>query len=337
MIVDLHEDISDYFLTAGATSVTQPFDEDVEGRHVDIPKYRKAGVRLVFGSIFPMVNGLNPRLIADLGGMYKEWSPASVPAAPREIAIEQVKTYYSLEEMYGKHLRMVRTGKDLDGLASKVGILLHLEGCEALSEPEDLRIFYRLGVRSIGLTWNYDNKYASSCRSRKDYGLTGEGEALVKMANRLGVMVDLSHAGTRTCRDVLEFSETPPFVSHADAYSVQKHPRNATDELIRKVGRRRGVIGLTFITSCIGEPADAAKLAEHAMHIARVGGAGTLALGTDYMGIRTTPTGLDDITKLNLLTDALKRKGANKEMAGKMMYSNAMNFVKRFADSWGGW
>src|SRR6058998_2730172 len=80
MIVDLHEDISDYFLTAGATSVIQPFDEDMEGRHVDIPKYRKAGVRLVFGSIFPMVSGLNPRLIADLGGMYKEWSPASVPA-----------------------------------------------------------------------------------------------------------------------------------------------------------------------------------------------------------------------------------------------------------------
>jgi len=221
LIVDLHEDISDYFLMAGATSVTQPFDKDMEGRHVDIPKYRKAGVRLVFGSIFPMVGGLNSRLMAGLSGMYKEWSPASVPAAPREIAIEQVKTYYSLEEMYGKHLRLVRTGKDLDGLTSKVGILLHLEGCEALSEPEDLRIFYRLGVRSIGLTWNYDNKYASSCRSGKDYGLTGEGEALVKMANRLGVMVDLSHAGPRTCRDVLELSETPPFFSHADAYTLQ--------------------------------------------------------------------------------------------------------------------
>src|SRR5437879_4178032 len=199
--------------------------------------------------------------------------------------------------MYGKHLRMVRTGKDLDGLASRVGILLHLEGCEALSEPEDLKIFYRLGVRSIGLTWNYDTKYASSCLSRKDYGLTGEGEALVEMANRLGVMVDLSHAGPRTCRNVLGVSETPPSFSHADAYSVQKHPRNATDELIRKVGRRRGVIGLTFINSCIGEPADASRLAEHAMHIARGGAAGTLALGTHYTRIRTTPTGIDEITK----------------------------------------
>src|SRR5712691_4507529 len=112
MIVDLHEDISDYFLSAGATSVTQPFDKDMKGRHVDIPKYRKAGVRLVFGSIFPMVGGLNPRLIADVGGMYKEWSPASIPAAPREVAVEQVKIYDSLEEMYGKNLRLVRTWKD---------------------------------------------------------------------------------------------------------------------------------------------------------------------------------------------------------------------------------
>src|SRR5207247_7592925 len=102
------------------------------------------------------------------------------------------------------------------------------------SEPEDLRIFYTLGVRSIGLTWNYDNKYASSCLSRKDYGLTGEGEALVKMANRIGVMVDLSHAGQRTCRDVLEFSETPTFVSHAEDYSEQKHHRHAPAEMIKE-------------------------------------------------------------------------------------------------------
>src|SRR5438445_12426871 len=114
MIVDLHEDISDYFLTAGATSVTQPFDEDVEGRHVHIPKYRKAGVRLVFGSIFPTVSGLNPRLIAELGGMYKEWPPASVPAAPTELANDQVKTHYSVEHMYEADPRMVEPVADVD-------------------------------------------------------------------------------------------------------------------------------------------------------------------------------------------------------------------------------
>src|SRR5438445_3515294 len=81
MIVDLHEDISDYFLTAGAASVIQPFDEDMEGRHVDIPKYRQAGVRLVFGSIFPMVSGLNPRLTADLGGCTR--SGLRHPSRPR--------------------------------------------------------------------------------------------------------------------------------------------------------------------------------------------------------------------------------------------------------------
>jgi len=333
MIIDLHEDISHYYLSAGVTISIQPFNVDLPGRHVDIPKYEKAGVRLVLGSIFPMVSNLNRRLTDSLAALYGEWSPSTAAVSPRELAIEQVKIYYALEETYPERIKIVRDERDLEELNGRVGIILHIEGCEALSEPEDLKVFYRLGVRSIGITWNYDNKYASSCLSKKDYGLTGEGEELVKIANRLGVMVDLSHAGRQTCQDVIELSEQPPYISHANAYSVKEHPRNVPDDTIIQVGRRGGVIGLTFITSCIGEPADAEKLSEHASHIARVAGEGVLALGTDYLGIRNTPTGLEDITKIDKLREALARR-LGEGSVHNILYANALRYIRGFAPHW---
>ncbi len=208
MVVDLHEDIGYYYLMSGNADVS-PFGEDIKGRHADIPKYRKVGMKLVLGSIFPLLGSLNRRKIEAMQRMYGSWSPSSALVSPRDVAIELVKIYYTLEEMHPKALKIVRTREDIESLGERAGIVMHIEGCEALGEPEDLRVFFNLGVRSVGLTWNYDNKYAASCLSVKDYGLTGEGEALVAAANKLGVMVDLSHPSPRTSSDTLAFSEAP--------------------------------------------------------------------------------------------------------------------------------
>jgi membrane dipeptidase len=333
VVVDLHEDIGYYFMMGGATEI-RPFGEDVEGRHVDIPKYRKAGVKLVLGSIFPLVGGLNQRRIAEMQRMYGSWAPSSAVASPRDIAIELVKIYYSLEEMYPKALKIVRTSSDLDALGRRTGILLHIEGCEALGEPEDLKVFYNLGVRSIGLTWNYDNKFAASCLSRKDYGLTGEGEDLVRVANRLGMMVDLSHASPKTSSETIELSESPPFFSHSNASAEQSNRRNISDDLIRRTGRRRGIVGLTFIRSCVGKPFTSRRLAEHAKRMIKVGGRSLPALGTDYLGMSSTPTGLEDASKLATLRGALRTAGVSAEDVQGILNDNAFKFIHKHSERW---
>jgi len=333
MVVDLHEDVGYYFLNGGNSDI-EPFDRDVKGRQADIPKYRKVGMRLVLGSIFPLIGTLNRRKIEAMQKMYGTWSSSSAVASPRDVAIELVKIYYALEEMHPKALKIVRTKEDMEALGEKTGIVLHIEGCEALGEPEDLKVFFNLGVRSIGLTWNYDTKYAASCLSSKDYGLTGEGEALVSLANKLGVMVDLSHSSPKTSSDTLEASEAPPFFSHSDALAEQRSRRNVSDDLIRKTGRRGGIVGLTFIRSCIGKPYTPERLADHAKHMFSVGGEKLPALGTDYLGMSDTPVGLEDLSKLGRFRKALRRAGLTTAQTEGVMNDNAYSFVLERSERW---
>jgi len=333
MVVDLHEDIGYYYLMAGQADI-RPFDEDVRGRHADIPKYSKVGMKLVLGSIFPLIGTLNRRKIEAMQRMYGTWSPSSALVSPRDVAIELVKIYYTLEDLYPKALRIVRTRKDIETLGKRTGIVLHIEGCEALGEPEDLRVFFNLGVRSIGLTWNYDNKYAASCLSTKDYGLTGEGEALVEVANRMGVMVDLSHSSPKTSAETLDCSESPPFFSHSNASAEQKSKRNISDALIKKTGRRGGIVGLTFIRSCIGEPYTPERLTDHVRRVIKLGGATLPALGTDYLGMGRTPVGLEDLSKLGRLRRALRGAGLTAKQAEGMLNDNAYGFILKHSEKW---
>jgi len=333
MVVDLHEDIGYYYLMGGATDI-MPFHEDVKGRQADIPKYRKVGMKLVLGSIFPLVGSLNRRKIEAMQKMYGVWSPSSALASPRDIAIELVKIYYTLEELYPKALKIVRTMEDIESLGKATGIVMHIEGCEALGEPEDLRVFYNLGVRSIGLTWNYDNKYAASCLSVKDYGLTGEGEALVASANRLGVMVDLSHSSPKTSSDTLGASESPPFFSHSNSLAVQTSKRNVSDSLIRRAAKRGGIVGLTFIRSCIGSPFTPERLAVHAKHMVELGGESLPALGTDYLGMQTTPVRLEDLSRLARFRKALKAAGVSPTQIEGILNDNAYNFILKHSERW---
>jgi len=332
MVVDLHEDIGYHYMMAGQSDI-QPFDADVKGRHADIPKYRKAGVKLVLGSVYPMIESLNPRLIGKNQKLYGSWSPSAVPASVRDVAMELIKIYYSLEEMYPKALKIVRTKEDLESLGTRTGILLHIEGTEALGEPEDLKLFFQLGVRSVGLTWNYDTKYAASCLSAKDYGLTGEGEALVALANKLGVMVDLSHTSPHTCSDALDVSESSPFFSHSNAVALQESKRNISDALIKRTGKRGGIVGLTFIRSCIGKPYTPERIAEHAKHMIKVGGDGLPALGTDYLGMGSTPEDLPDISKLGRLRSALRAAGLASQ-AEAILNDNAYRLILGHSDRW---
>jgi len=333
MVVDLHEDIGYYYLMGGVAEI-KPFNEDVKGRQADIPKYRKVAMRLILGSIFPLVGSLNLRKIEAMQKMYGVWSPSSAVASPRDVAIELVKIYYALERLYPKSLKIVRTRKDIENLGKATGIVMHIEGCEALGEPEDLRIFYNLGVRSIGLTWNYDNKYAASCLSTKDYGLTGEGEALVAMANRLGVMVDLSHSSPKTSSDTLAVSEAPPFFSHSNSLAVQASERNVSDSLIRRTAKRGGIVGLTLIRSCIGSPFTSEKLAVHAKHMVKLGGETLPALGTDYLGMQTTPVGLEDLSKLGRIRRALKAADVSSIQIEGILNDNAYNFILKHSERW---
>ncbi|MDJ0270853.1 MAG: dipeptidase [Aigarchaeota archaeon] len=339
-IIDLHEDISLYYVSGGYAFKfpLASFEEDLEKRHGDIPKYRRANVKLVFASIAPLVNTLNEYRLQQQTRGYKAQLGALRTRAATLMTLEHIKTYLNLLKMHKEHLKHVKTMGDVQNVmrGEGIGLLIAIEGAEPLEDIEDIELFYNLGVRSLQLTWNFDNKFAASCMSKKDYGLTGDGEELVKLCNELGVIIDLAHASKRTTIEALELSRLPAIVSHANIQSIYSHARNVDDEVLEAVKKNKGVVGITFITPTIGRNYDHKSLADHVMYVYERFGGDIIALGTDYFGLINIPEpyNLEDITKIGNLWSELLSRGMKEADVENIAYRNAMRVIEGNAGRW---
>lgn len=339
-VVDLHEDIAYHYVTGG-DGVTRPlsFDLDVEGRQADIPKYMRGGVKLVFSSIFPLMPTFNPRVSRIIWGKYRvaETICVNMPRSVKMNVLEQVKVYYRMAEAYPSIELIVSAESLREVFASdKIGFLISLEGGEALDDLDDLRLMYRLGIRSIQVTWNYDSKWAASCMSRKDYGLTGLGEDLVDEANSLGLILDISHASERTCIEVAEASKLPVIASHANVKPVHPHPRNLDDKVLEAIASSKGVVGFTMIPSTIAADPSVEHLADHILYVYEHYGSEIIGLGTDYFGLiySKPPKGLEDISKIGRLWSKLLDKGLPKTALEALSYKNALRVLETHTSRW---
>lgn len=106
-----------------------------------------------------------------------------------------------------------------------------------------LRLFHELGVRIIQITYNERNLIGNGCYELHDEGLSRFGRSVVAEMNRTGILIDLSHVGDRTTLDAIELSDMPVAITHANARSQDEHPRNKTDDAIRLLAEKGGVIG----------------------------------------------------------------------------------------------
>jgi membrane dipeptidase len=330
-VIDLHEDLSNYFMTQRDAALTGR-----EGGQADLPKYAKAGVALIVAAIFPLVQTWNPRVSAMLSRGYGSPSPAQVPRSPFMIAVEQFKIYYELFRSFPDHLHQINTLSDIETSvkSNRLGLLLCLEGAEALEDSSDLEVMYRLGVRALGITWNHDNRYGSSCMSKKDYGLTGEGERLVNQANDMGILIDLAHSGKRTALDTLSISTSPLMISHSNYQGVHAHVRNVDDEVLEALKANGGVMGFTMIDDTIGSDPTLENLAKHIMAVSERFGSDILAIGTDYLGMERTPKGLEDVSKLVDLLGKLRGMGMGNDRIRKLAWENAYRVLTQNARLW---
>lgn len=176
----------------------------------------------------------------------------------------------------------VRSRADLDD--SRLGLMLALEGCEALGgDPGALAELHALGVRMLSLTWNLANGFASGTADQDGPGLTARGRGLLAAMEELGVALDLSHASERTFWQALEAFPGPVLVTHAACRALTDHPRNLSDEQLRALAGRDGVLGLMLIPLAIGpERPTLDRVCDHAEHAAAVMGADHVALGGDF-------------------------------------------------------
>ena len=113
-------------------------------------------------------------------------------------------------------------------------------------------VFARLGVRVAQLTYNIQNLVGGACYDPEDSGLSRFGRTIVEEMNRVGMLVDLSHVGNRTCRDAIDHSATPVAITHSNPTWFVDSPRNKPDEVIKALVARGGVIGCCLYPNVLG-------------------------------------------------------------------------------------
>jgi membrane dipeptidase len=132
----------------------------------------------------------------------------------------------------------------------KTGIILSFQNASPIENDLDrLALFQTLGVLIIQFTYHERNLLGNGCMERNDDGVSNFGVDAIKEMNDLGILIDLSHCGDRTTMEVIDHSEKPVAITHANARSFYDHRRNKTDEAIKLLAERGGVIGACAFTS----------------------------------------------------------------------------------------
>ncbi|HHV63950.1 MAG TPA: membrane dipeptidase [Peptococcaceae bacterium] len=230
---------------------------------------------------------------------------------------------------------LVKGQDDLSNLGNskKIGLVLHIEGGEILGESLFmLDIIYRLGVRSIGLTWNERNALADGVGEvGSQGGLSRFGKQVMKRMNSLGMVIDVSHLNEAGFWDVVAGSVAPIIASHSCARALCDHPRNLSDKQLKALAEVKGLVGVNFCQDFLNETGKATidDVVRHICYIAEVAGVDCVAFGSDYDGIPSPPLGLEDASKFPHLLEKLKDCGFKDTELTKICHGN---FVRVLAN-----
>lgn len=167
----------------------------------------------------------------------------------------------------------------------RVGIFLGFQNSSPLEGDLDLlEVFYKLGVRAIQLTYNDLNFVGAGCYERTDVGLSQFGVDVVKEMNRLGMVIDLSHVGYRTTMEAIEVSKHPVWFSHVNPTALKKHVRNKTDDQVRALVAKGGVVGANAFPPFLAREYESTleDFLDVIDHWVKVAGIDHVALGLDF-------------------------------------------------------
>ncbi len=240
-------------------------------------------------------------------------------------ALEQVDLFYS--EILGENplMKHIKNWKDIDSLqADEIGAVLTLEGADAFgNDLTKLRHLYRLGVLSIGLTWNNANLCADGVGDPRGAGLTKLGKEVVQLNNEHHVFTDVSHLSLNGFWDVMELSKYP-IASHSNARALCDHPRNLNDEQIQAMFKKNGMIDVVFCPQFINKDSEQATIPDlirHIDHFCSLGGVRNIGIGSDFDGISSYMTDLNNASEFPNLINALQKQYSETEVEG-FMYRN---------------
>jgi membrane dipeptidase len=297
---------------------------DLRGRtpgHTDIPRLRAGGVGAQFWSVYVPAE--------------------AVAEGAARFQLEEIDIARQIIERYPDHFQLALTPSDVERIfgAGKIASMLGMEGGHAIENSLGaLRAFFDLGVRYMTLTHSESIDWADAGTGEVLHGgLTPFGEEVVREMNRLGMLVDLSHASPGTMSDVLNVAEAPVIFSHSSARALTDHVRNVPDSILKRMPENGGVVMVTFVPSFINEEvrvyqgprenmprATLADVADHVEHVREMAGIDHVGIGSDFDGISSTPVGLEDVSTYPALLAELSRRGWSEAELRKLVGENLL-------------
>ena len=286
-----------------------------KGGHIDLPRMVEGGVS------------------SQVFAIYVE--PEYLPGAGARQALRLVDVFCREIEESGDSIMFAARAGDVGRARDegKIAAFLSIEGGEALDGSiELLRVFYRLGVRLMTLTWSRRNELGDGAYEEGTHGgLTRFGVDVVREMDRLGMVVDVSHLSEATFWHVMEVSTKPLIASHSNARALCGHSRNLSDEQAKAIADRGGVIGVTFVGPFLGDGRQSVQgVVDHIDHFAGVIGTDHIAIGSDFDGVPdgSLPEGLPDVSRMPAIIDELARRGYSDAAIQSIMGENLLRVVE---------
>lgn len=201
-------------------------------------------------------------------------------------ALQSIVAYDRHIEAHPERFLKATTIADAERAAreSRLGIYYQFQNATPLQRELDrVDLFHKLGVRSIQLTYNYQNYVGSGCRERDNRGVSAFGAELIERMNAVGMLIDTSHASMATMADAIRMSKQPIIISHTCCESVHHHVRNTTDENLKLLADHGGVVGIcqirVFLTAATSNNLDA--YFDHIDHAIQTAGIEHVCIGSD--------------------------------------------------------
>ena len=319
------------------------FYSEMDSGHIDLVRARRGGFAGGFFAVF--IPNPKPRISPDsLPDMSKATMPDMVELDHSlPIALRLMADLFRLEAESDGQVKVVRSADELRHCIDNdiFAAILHHEGAEAIDEELNaLEVFYRAGMRSLGIVWSRQTAFASGVPfafpSSPDTGpgLTDAGRRLVKRCNELGIMIDLSHMNEKGFWDVAELSDAPLVATHSNVHALCPVTRNLTDKQLDAIKASDGLVGLNFATGFLradggwdsDTPLD--TMIQHLDYLVERLGETRVGFGSDYDGARV-PDAVGDVSKLPNLIDALKASGYDDRLLRKLCNENWVRVLRK--------
>ncbi len=310
-VFDLHNDVLEKVVTGYDLGVAHTYN------HSDLPRFKAGGVDAQMFALWVSPGDT-------IGHTYYSYTNEMIDSFQNQVnrygnMIGQARNYYEVMSLAG------------DG---KLAGVLCVEGGHAIeNDLQKLRNLYNRGMRYLTITWNNSTTWAVSAQDSRTntVGLSDFGRQVIQLLDSMGVLIDVAHTGIKTIWDILAITKNPIIDTHCGVRKLRNHYRNLNDAQIDSIAAHGGVIGVVFYPAFLTATNTASidTVIKHIDYIKNRVGIDYVAIGSDYDGIETVPIGLENVSKLPKLTEALLKRGYTITEVKKLLGENFLRVFKK--------